>query len=35
MTPHPNGNCEKCGKPCQVFGCRWCHACYQLVRRKR
>lgn len=28
MTKHPNGNCVKCRKPCQVFGCRWCANCY-------
>lgn len=25
---HPNGTCEACGQPCQVFGCRWCPDCY-------
>ena len=24
-----NGNCEKCGKPCQVFGCKYCYECYK------
>lgn len=25
---HANGTCEECGEPCQVYGCRWCPACY-------
>lgn len=25
---HANGTCEDCGAPCQVYGCRWCPACY-------
>jgi hypothetical protein len=28
FAPHPNGNCLKCRRPCQVFGCRWCKDCY-------
>lgn len=25
---HANGTCEDCGAACQVYGCRWCPACY-------
>lgn len=26
---HPNGTCEACGEPCEVYGCRYCPDCYE------